>query len=102
MPAEIAAAVKEIGPVIDPPRTAQLFEPLQKKEPYAGVTVTRDERYGADPRNRLDVFQPATADKTPRPILIFVHGGAFTGGDKHPPGNAFHDNVMLCAAANDL
>ena len=102
MPAEIAAAVKEIGPVIDPPKTAALFAPLQKKEPYAGVTVTRDERYGSDPRNRLDVFQPARADKALRPILIFVHGGAFTGGDKHPPGNVFYDNVMLWAVANDM
>ncbi len=102
MPAEIAAAVKEIGPVIDPPKTAALFAPLQKKEPYAGVTVTRDERYSSDPRNRLDVFQPARADKALRPILIFVHGGAFTGGDKHPPGNVFYDNVMLWAVANDM
>jgi triacylglycerol lipase len=102
MPAEIAAAVKQIGPVIDPPKTAALFAPLQKKEPYVGVTVTRDERYGSDPSNRLDVFQPAAADKLLRPILIFVHGGGFTGGDKHPPGNAFYDNVMLWAVANAM
>jgi acetyl esterase/lipase len=102
MPLEIAAAVKKIGAVIDPPATAALFAPLQKKEPYAGVTVTRDERYGSDARNRLDVFQPAKADSGPRPILIFVHGGAFTGGDKHPPGNPFYDNIMLWAVANGL
>jgi len=101
-PPEIAAAVKQIGPVIDPPATAALFAPLQKKEPYAGVTVTRDEKYGADPRNRLDVFQPAKPDGARRPILIFVHGGAFTGGDKHPPGNAFYDNIMLWAVANGM
>ncbi len=102
MPPDIAAAVKKIGPVIDPPATAALFAPLQKKEPYAGVGVARDEKYGSDPRNRLDVFQPAKADATPRPILIFVHGGAFTGGDKHPPGNAFYDNIMLWAVANGM
>ena len=101
-PPEIAAAVKQIGPIIDPPATAALFAPLQKKEPYAGVTVTRDEKYGSDPRNRLDVFQPATSDGERRPILIFVHGGAFTGGDKHPPGNAFYDNIMLWAVANGM
>ena len=101
-PPEIAAAVKQIGPVIDPPATAALFAPLQKKEPYAGVTVTRDEKYGTDPRNRLDVFGPAKADGMRRPILIFVHGGAFTGGDKHPPGNPFYDNIMLWAVANGM
>ena len=99
---EIATAVKQIGPIIDPPATAALFAPLQKKEPYAGVTVTRDEKYGADPRNRLDVFQPAKSDGARRPILIFVHGGAFTGGDKHPPGNPFYDNIMLWAVANGM
>lgn len=102
MPPDLAAAVRKIGPVIDPPATAALFAPLQKNEPYAGVTVTRDERYGSDPRNRLDVFQPATADNAPRPILIFVHGGAFTGGDKHPAGSSFYDNIMLWAVANGM
>ncbi len=102
MPAATATAVKKIGAIIDPPATAELFAPLLKKEPYAGVTVTRDQKYGADPRNRLDVFQPATSDKAPRPILIFVHGGAFTGGDKHRPGSPFYDNVALWAVANGM
>ena len=102
IPPEIVAAVKKIGPVIDPPATAALFEPLQKKEPYDGVTVMRDEKYGSDPRNRLDVFQPAKPDSARRPILIFVHGGAFTGGDKHRPGNVFYDNIMLWAVANGM
>ena len=102
MPPDIAAAVKRIGPVIDPAGTAALFTLLQKEEPYAGATVARDEKYGSDPRNRLDVFQPAKADARPRPILIFVHGGAFTGGDKHPPGNVFYDNIMLWAVANGM
>ena len=102
MPPDIAAAVKKIGPVIDPPGTAILFALLQKEEPYAGVTVARDEKYGSDPRNRLDVFQPATASTMPRPILIFVHGGAFTGGDKHPPDTVFYDNIMLWAVANGM
>lgn len=100
--AEITAAVKKIGPVIEPAKTAELFAPLQKKEPYAGVTVTRDQKYGADPRNLLDVFQPATADPAPRPILLFVHGGAFTGGDKHQAGSPFYDNVALWAVANGM
>ncbi len=102
MPPDIAAAIKRIGPVIDPAGTAALFALLQKEEPYAGVTIARDEKYGADPRNRLDVFRPAKAEATARPILIFVHGGAFTGGDKHPPGNPFYDNIMLWAVANGM
>jgi acetyl esterase/lipase len=94
--------VKKIGPVVDPPGTAALFAPPQKNVPYDSVTVMRDERYGSAPRNRLDVFQPARVDAAPRPILVFVHGGAFTGDDKHPPGNVFYDNIMLWAMANGM
>jgi len=100
MPAAIAAAVKQIGPVIDP-ATAKLFEPLQQKEPYRDVKIVRDETYGSDVRQRLDVFSPQAAGP-PRPVLIFVHGGGFTEGDKHRPGSPFYDNIMLWAVANGM
>jgi acetyl esterase/lipase len=35
-----------------------------------------------------------------RPVLIFVHGGAFIGGNKRMPGTPFYDNVMLWAVKN--
>src|SRR5690349_16744669 len=56
MPADIAAALREIGPKIDGPRTAALYAPLQPVEPYSGVTVTRDLHYGPHERHVLDVF----------------------------------------------
>lgn len=102
MPKEIAAAVRKIGPVIDPPETARLFAPLQKIEPYQGVKVARDEKYGPDERHRLDVFEPANRDGA-RPVLIFVHGGAFTGGDKRGANKSpFYDNIALWAVANGM
>ncbi len=75
MPDEIAWKLQELGQVIDPPKTAALYAPLQQKEPYQGVKVERDVKYGAADRNLLDVFTPETAS-SPRPVLIFVHGGA--------------------------
>ena len=51
MPDDIAAKVKEIGRVIDPPKTAPLYVPLHPKEPYEGVKVTREVKYGPDARN---------------------------------------------------
>ena len=36
----------------------------------------------------------------PRPVLIFVHGGAFVAGNKHDPGSPFYDNIMLWAVKN--
>lgn len=36
--------------------------------------------YGADPRQTLDVYVPAT--RQPAPVVIFWHGGSWQGGDK--------------------
>ena len=99
MPPEIAGKLRELGRVIDPPNTALLYAPLQEKEPYQGVKVERDIKYGPADRNLLDVFMPQTP-AAGRPVLIFVHGGAFTGGNKRLPGAPFYDNVMLWAVKN--
>ena len=58
MPEEIAWKLLELGQVIDPPKTAQLYAPLQQKEPYPDVKIERDVKYGAADRNLLDVFMP--------------------------------------------
>lgn len=99
MPAEIAAKLPEIGRVVDPPATALLYAPLQQKEPYQGVKVDRDIKYGPADRNLLDVFTPE-AGSLYRPVLIYVHGGGFVAGNKHPPGSPFYDNIMLWAVKN--
>ncbi len=99
MPAEIAAKLQEIGRVIDPPQTSQLYTPLQEQEPYRDVKVERDAKYGAADRNLLDIFMPAAA-ASPRPVLIFVHGGGFMRGNKRAPGAPFNDNIMLWAVKN--
>ena len=99
MPEEIAWKLLELGHVVDPPNTARLYAPLQQKEPYQGVKVERDVKYGPADRNLLDVFMPEAAS-TARPVMIFVRGGAFMAGDKHMPGSPFYDNIMLWAVKN--
>jgi acetyl esterase/lipase len=101
MPADIAAKVRAIGPVIDPPATAAVYAPLHPREPYAGVKITRDIKYGGDDRHALDVFAPAEASG-PRPVLIFIHGGGYTGGHKREGDNFFYDNIMLWAARHGM
>jgi triacylglycerol lipase len=101
MSPDLAAKIAAIGPVIDPLATAAIYRPLHDKEPYAGIRLTRDIAYGPGERQRLDVFQTEDAEDT-RPVLIFVHGGGFTGGNKHTPGSPFYDNVPLWAARNGL
>jgi acetyl esterase/lipase len=99
MPEEIAWKLLELGHVVELPNTARLYAPLQQKEPYQGVKVERDAKYGPADRNLLDVFTPDSAS-SPRPVMIFVRGGAFVSGDKHLPGSPFYDNIMLWAAKN--
>jgi acetyl esterase/lipase len=99
MPANIAAKLQEIGSVIDSPATAPLYAPLQEKEPYHGVKIERDAKYGPSDRNLIDIFTPESGSAF-RPVLMFVHGGAFTAGNKHASGSPFYDNVMLWAVKN--
>jgi acetyl esterase/lipase len=97
MPEDIAWQLLELGRVVELPKTAAIYAPLQEKEPYQGVKVERDVKYGPADRNLLDIFMPEPA-ASPRPVLIFVHGGAFVAGDKRMPGSPFYDNIMLWAA----
>ncbi|CCE07685.1 putative esterase/lipase [Bradyrhizobium sp. STM 3843] len=99
MPDDIAWKLIEIGRSVDPAKTAAIYAPLQQMEPYAGVRVQRDVRYGPAERNLLDVFAPEGGTGS-RPILIFVHGGGFIGGNKRTPDSPFYDNIMLWAAKN--
>lgn len=99
MPEDIAWKLLEIGRVIDVPKTAALYAPLQQKEPYAGVKTERDVKYGPADRNLLDVFTPETGSSA-RPVLIFIHGGGFVAGNKRNPGSPFYDNIMLWAVKN--
>jgi triacylglycerol lipase len=99
MPPDIAKKLAELGRVIDPPATARLYAPLQPKEPYFGFRVERDLKYGPAERNLLDIFMPQVTTSG-RPVLIFVHGGAFIGGNKRLPDSPFYDNIMLWAVKN--
>jgi acetyl esterase/lipase len=99
MPPEIASKLLELGRVIDPPATARLYAPLQQKEPYLGFRIERDLKYGPAERNLLDVFMPQ-ATTSGRPVLMFVHGGAFVRGNKRLPDSPFYDNIMLWAVKN--
>jgi triacylglycerol lipase len=100
MPEDIAWKLIEIGRVVDPAKTSALYEPLQQKEPYTGVKVERDIKYGPAERNLLDVWVPETPSSG-RPVLMFVHGGGFVAGNRRTASsNAFYDNIMLWAVKN--
>lgn len=99
--AGIYKRLREFGDVFTPEvigENLKLFAPLHDREPFADVDVIRDLRYGEDERHRLNVFQTREAAKAARPVLVFVHGGGFIGGDKSMPGMPFYDNVGVWGA----
>ena len=60
MSEELAWKLLELGQVIDLPKTGASYAPLQENEPYQGVKIERDVKYGPADRNLLEVFAPAT------------------------------------------
>jgi acetyl esterase/lipase len=101
MPPDIAEKLVAIGRVIAVPQTGAIYAPLHTREPYAGVKIVRDIKYGPAERNRLDVFTAEGASGA-RPVLVYVHGGGFMRGDKTTPNSPFNDNVAVWAARNGL
>jgi acetyl esterase/lipase len=101
MPPDIVEKIAAIGRKVDGENTGKIYTPLQEKEPYAGIKVARDVKYGPDARNIVDIFTAEGATGA-RPVLLFVHGGGLIRGNKRVPGSAFYDNVMLWAARNGM
>ncbi|MEO6388687.1 MAG: alpha/beta hydrolase [Croceibacterium sp.] len=101
-PANVRDQLRDIGPCIEVARTAQIYASLLPNDLYAGISVTRDIPYAADEKQKLDVFTLAGKSDASKPVLVFVHGGGFVGGDKHNDGSPLYDNVMAWAARHDL
>lgn len=102
MPPEVAASLREIGPVIDAARTLPLYAPLHAGSSHDSVQVRRDLAYGPDPRHRADVFTERGASGAPRPLLVFSYGGGFRGGAKSSADTPFYDNIGYWAAENGM
>jgi len=62
----------------------------------ADVSIVRDIAYGADEKQKLDIFAPP-AGAAPRTVVIFVHGGSFQGSDKDN-----YNNIMAWTAQNGM
>lgn len=100
VPPDIVAQVRAGGQTLDPIASGALYAPLFADETYADLTVTRDIAYGEDPLQKLDVYEPAKAAAERLPVVVFIHGGGFTRGDKHGP--YYPDNLTAWAARNGM
>ncbi len=101
----LATELRKLGPEITPDMlsgTTALFAPMHTTDAADRVQITRDLHYGSAERHRLDIFAPSPRAGELQPVLLFVHGGGFIGGDKRTRGSPFFDNVGRWAAKQSL
>jgi hypothetical protein len=119
VPKEIHDALLKIGQIVDPACTAKLYRPLMPKPDfntywpagaaapvstaplYPGIAIARDQSFGPDAKDVVDVFTGNNGNNLP--IFMYVPGG---GGNKIEQqvreGNAFYDNIGRWAVKNGM
>jgi len=73
---------------------AKAFLNKQRREKRKKVTIPpthADVVYGSNPGNVLDLW--LVPSDTPTPLLVFIHGGGFRGGDKRNFDNSLIENM---------
>ncbi len=101
LPPDVIAALTAMDPAITPELVAttwSLLKPFHDKAGYQAPRIDRDLRYGAHERHRLDVH--TSGGEAGAPVLVFVHGGGFIGGDKVVPGTPQYDHIGAWAVRN--
>src|SRR5579863_3794034 len=86
------ARIAELGPHFDPAileETFALYRPLLPQASES-VGVQLDISYASDERQRLDLYAPDNAASLP--VLLYVPGGGFVGGDKRSD-DGFYANI---------
>src|SRR5215475_4136663 len=120
VPANIETELQKIGQIVDPACTAKLYRPLMPKNDfntywppdapqpvskaplYPGVTILRDQSFGPNTKDVLDVFVADKGGKN-RPVLIYVAGGAGNKIEQQArESNAFYDNIGRWATKNGM
>ena len=106
MPEQIRHALKQMGPgaTLEMNLASKaMFAPLI--EPVEGVVERLDQPYGAHPRQQVDVY--AKPGVKGAPIVIYIPGGGFSGGDKRQDqnffgnlGRFFASKGLVCITAN--
>jgi acetyl esterase/lipase len=112
VPEPVYQQLKKIGQVVDVSCTAKLYRPMMprndyntwwpkgadapiksKAKLYPGVTIVRDAKFGANPKDLVDIFYGDKGAKS-RPVFIYVPGGAGNKIEQQDTeANAFYDNI---------
>lgn len=97
--AAIAGELRNMGPRFDPEilqRTRALYRSAVERLPWSDRPAVVDVAYGPAERHRLDVYP---SDRSDAPVVLFLHGGGFIGGDKSGDP-VFYGNVGRYFAAH--
>jgi acetyl esterase/lipase len=106
LPPDVIAQLTGMDPAITPELVMTswaLLKPFHDKVGYTAPKIDRDLAYGGHERQRLDVHTAgaeSTGTAAGAPVLVFVHGGGFTGGDKHVAGSPMYDHIGAWAVRN--
>jgi acetyl esterase/lipase len=96
LPQDVIARLRALDPAITPELAQDswaLLTPFHVKLGYTAPAIVRDLKYGEHERHRLDVHTGGEPSGALVPVIVFVHGGAFIGGDKSHPGTPVYDLV---------
>jgi acetyl esterase/lipase len=103
LPPDVIAQLTGMGREITPDLVQgswALLRPFHEKVGYTAPKIHRDRAYGDHPRRRLDVHTGGDAKEQAAPVVLFVHGGGFVGGDKKVPGSPAYDHIGAWAVRN--
>lgn len=83
---EVLAQLRSWGSRASMPEVKAFYSQRLTAQDRAGLELAADQPYGANPRQRMDVYAPQ-APASHRPVLLFLHGGGFIRGDKADRAN---------------
>jgi acetyl esterase/lipase len=105
IPEDLRRLMAEVGPkwaTNVPGHVKQVidaFSVVLAKCPKDGVAIRRDLPYGTHARQVFDVYSPANPKGAP--VVVFVHGGAFTDGEKDRTSEVY-GNVSIWFARHGI
>ncbi len=75
---KVKARIKAFGLDIKEENIPQIVIPM-----VSGVKITKEVAYGQHKKQTMDIYAPKGADNAP--VILILHGGGWTGGDKSEP-----------------
>ncbi len=99
--ASVNCAPNDAPPAKEPAKEKSAPRPSQDAVLAANSVVKADVSYGEDEKQRLDIYYPKGAKAAP--VVVFVHGGEWTRGDKAAVSNKpkfFNENGVVFVSVN--